>query len=256
MRIVTLSSEYNGKSTKTGDGFLDVDNIIDVLMCHAPDVVVAAGCSIKNQKHLKKLGDALQYLNWNGIIFVEVKDFYNQKSDFNHCLFAWVRDYGWRELGSQYFATMKDAESTFKGENDFEKNLKQRVVEFRGRRFGALICGEINALKGRANVIAQTEMVDNWFEELDVIVNPTHDRMRNDGTLNAKRSWISKNKKVYVSASNWNVLKNQHREAFGIHTIFHDCTKINFNLPEKNYEKMEVRIFDLDDTKISSSCDG
>src|SRR5438309_2972919 len=38
-----------------------------------------------------------------------------------------------------------------------------------------------------------------------LILNPTHTRMGNDGTIKAKRKFLSEEGRVYVSASNWDV---------------------------------------------------
>ena len=69
--------------------------------------------------------------------------------------------------------------------------------------------------------------VEHALREATIIVNfPTHDNRMSDrnGVLSAKRSWLSQDvdgqARVYISASNWNVSKNQRAHSDALHTIY------------------------------------
>src|SRR6185312_3274031 len=72
-----------------------------------------------------------------------------------------------------------------------------------------LCCGEINAIRGRKEPDFVSRDVGAWLKKADIILNPTHDRMGNHGTLAAKRKGLSKpglggRPRAYISVSNWN----------------------------------------------------
>ena len=83
-----------------------------------------------------------------------------------------------------------------------------RVLEFRGLTVFALICGEIKLVLGREEPRFAFEVAADHILGSDIIVNPTHDRMSNAGTLHAKRIFLSQRSsdnrdRIYVSCSNW-----------------------------------------------------
>jgi hypothetical protein len=236
-----------------------IDNIMAVLEKHSPDVLLTAGFSLGNENDLACLEHRLNASSWKGLLFVEVQHYYGDLANqlatgeylSDHCLFAWTRDDGMMRMGRQYFATSDEARANLTTiVVAFGDNLAQREIEFRGRRFGALICGEINALQGRNDVTALTPEIEKWLCGLQVVVNPTHDRMDNAGTLKAKRKYISKDGRAYLSSSNWNTAKKlnngntvqQKREAPTLHSIFRDrqeVAQVNKGSRNANYEYRE-----------------
>jgi hypothetical protein len=239
-----------------------IDNIMAVLEKHSPDVLLTAGFSLRYENDLACLEHRLNASSWNGLLFVEVQHFYGDLANqlatgeylSDHCLFAWTRDGGMMRMGPQYFATSEEAHDNLTTiVAAFGDNLAQREIEFRGLQFGALICGEINALRGRNNPAAWTPEIEKWLCGLHVVVNPTHDRMDNAGTLKAKRKCISKDGRVYLSSSNWNTAKKlnngntvqQKREAPTLHSVFRDgqeVAQVNKGSRNANYEYREACI--------------
>ena len=217
-----------------------VDVILDAVSTYAPDVLLTAGHSLTDEEDLHRLEMQLRSCTWPGLLFVEVKkyggDLPEKLSDetvlSNHCLLAWTRESGWSVMGRQYFTTSAEVRSRSGARlAGFISNLSMRTIEFGGRRFGGLICGEINAHQGRKVVVAATPEIKEWIEELDVVVNPTHDLMGNAGTLIQKRKWISQGGRVYISASNWNTEKpigkagrliKQKRNTRTLHSVYFD----------------------------------
>lgn len=241
MKLGTLSTELAGVDMKLS-GAERINAIMTALREHSPDILLSAGHSLHDDADLAELGEQLSTLDWDGLLIVEVKDFdgglprrvITAGPEFDlssHCLFAWTRETGWKCMGRQYFTRSDKARE---GKTTlipaFESALADRVVTFRGKRIGALICGEINALQGRNAVQGLSPPIEEWLRSLDIIVNPTHDRMGNGGTLKAKRRWLSINGRVYLSSSNWNSRKpvdgsdtafqRQSRDAKTLHALF------------------------------------
>lgn len=262
LRVGTLSSEIIGGPSGLS-GPERVEAIVTALQEHHPDVLLVAGYALETEADLGALGEFLRTAQWDGLLFAEVRHYDVAASRWvsigeplsAHCLFAWTQDTGWKQLGRQYFeqSTQARAQKATRVAA-FEENLPERVIVFRGRRFGALICGEINAMQGRNVVNALSPRIEDWLRGLDVIVNPTHDLMGNGGTLKAKRSWASQGGRVYLSASNWNSrkevgsgaatkIRRQTRTAGTLHTVFIDGIEFSQACyPHATFEYREVCI--------------
>ena len=240
LKFGTFSSDRDEQGMRLLRSGGSVQAIMHALDHHGPDVFLAAGHSLSDQNALAELQGFLEKSRWPGIVFVEVADDGDTLPLLTatgwrlpeHCLYAWAGGPKWKRLGRQFFATSDQAKDNVADRvGCFTKSLGDRVVEWRGLRFGGLICGEINAVKGRNAVAAIRPEIESWLRSLDVIVNPTHDLMGNAGTLIAKRRWLSKGGRLYLSASNWNsrpktrrngVKTRQKRTARTLHTIYHD----------------------------------
>ena len=235
MKIGTLSFELRG-SEMALHGKDRIERIVTAINDHSPDILVTGGYSLQEESDLNTLGRALKKLNWDGLLFVEVKDSEShslsklaKKGNSNHCAFAWISS-RWERLGVQHLMDSRDRDDRNKLA-DFQANLERRKLIFRRKNVGLLICGELNVVKGRNNVEIENRDIEEWFRSLDIIVNPTHDRMSNHGTLIAKRKYLStpagSKSKTYVSASNWNSLKRisgrtiaQSPDADTLHTVY------------------------------------
>lgn len=267
LKVATMSFEVHGAGSdkRLVKANRSVDAIMDALHAHQPDVLLVAGYSLDDDAAHDALNARLERCGWDGLLFVEVR---RHAEDLPgralprriddapeplspHCLFAWTRDSGWKCMGRQYFVSSAQARKNAGNRvRSFVENLPNRIIEFKGRRFGALICGEVNALVGRKHVAPLNEAIGNWLRGLDVIVNATHDLMGNQGTLNAKRGFFSQGGRAYLSASNWNtqsILSNgktrvQRRDSRTLHTFYLDGNEIpqsRQSIPHPDYEYRE-----------------
>ncbi|ONF96981.1 hypothetical protein SPHI_11790 [Sphingomonas jeddahensis] len=92
----------------------------------------------------------------------------------------------------------------------------------------ALICGELNIVHGRERPHFLDDAAREAIAAADIVINPTHDRMSNAGTLQAKRSLLSRPHangaaRTYVSVSNWEAcgLKGRvQRPSPTLHTVY------------------------------------
>lgn len=257
LRIGTLSSELRGNQMRITESGGAVEGIMAVIDIRAPDVLLLAGYALHDDAELCRLNEALRGTGWDGLLFIEVRNsdgsagFGRPDGAEGLCLFAWTSASGMKPLARQVIATSSQAQDMRRtGMGRFDASLAERTVLFRGLSFGVLICGEINVLQGRNAVQPLTPSVGAWLDGLDVLVNPTHDLMGNAGTLIAKRRHVSRDDRLYVSASNWNsrkpvssrsgLTRSQNRGAATLHTAFRDGQPLSLE-PFKVVGDMEYR---------------
>jgi hypothetical protein len=130
-------------------------------------------------------------------------------------------------LGKQFFASRKQTDEEPDRLAQLESALSNRSFEICSRSALLLICGEITLVQGRLRVhfhSAASENLRNAVQaERVLILNPTHTRMGNCGTINAWRSFLSQDGRVYMSSSNWNTCGDtRQRPTETIHTLWHD----------------------------------
>lgn len=97
--------------------------------------------------------------------------------------------------------------------SEFEKN---RSIKIKDKTLRLLICGEINVVKN--NQASNNEVTfrleqesvlknkfDGIFSSTDIFIDPTHSQMGNQGKLEMRRKYFSKNKRVFCSSSNFEI---------------------------------------------------
>ena len=108
--------------------------------------------------------------------------------------------------------------------------LPERSFDFLDRKVILLTCGEINLMQGRTNVHFHCSTPDEVRDAVRakgvLILNPTHTRMGNGGTIKAKRRFLSEEGRVYVSTSNWDVCPKKKKRAQHpsptLHSVWHN----------------------------------
>lgn len=134
-------------------------------------------------------------------------------------------------LGKQFFAQSGELKGKSGGRllSAFDKAIGSRSVVVGGKSLFALCCGELNLLNGRDNVTCRSDKAQAALDAADIVVNPTHDRMGNAGTLKAKRSYLSRKvsdrTRLAVSVSNWDHAEGrpsgkQNPNSPSLHTVF------------------------------------
>jgi hypothetical protein len=127
-------------------------------------------------------------------------------------------------MGEQFFSTREesDDESLPRGLADA---MPDRSFTFRQRDALLLNCGEVMVVHGRDYVdfywsVPQV-LRDAVRAPAAMILNPTHTRMGNCGSVKAWREFLSGGGRIYISASNWDVLNGQ-RQSDTLHSLWHD----------------------------------
>lgn len=117
----------------------------------------------------------------------------------------------------QLFATSKQVNRNNSLMKKFLSEFENdRSIEIKNKTLRLIICGEINVVKNnQANNNEVTFRLENdsglnnkfkkIFTRTDIFIDPTHTQMGNQGKLEMRRKYFSKNKKVFCSSSNFEI---------------------------------------------------
>jgi hypothetical protein len=148
-------------------------------------------------------------------------------------------------LGAQVFARSEQASPEIA--QQLYQILPDRSFEVGGKKCFALCCGEINLLAGRDDVQFRFGEAAPAIAAADIVLNPTHDRMGNAGTVLAKREFLSSlgnRSRAYVSASNWNLKTRsgaQRQDSRTLHSVFVNGNELEMSRVAHSADRYEYR---------------
>lgn len=198
---------------------------------YAPDLLVTAGYAVHSRKHLHRLAAMIADAPRGGTIITEVHHDGTRPRDpaRSHAMWAIDGDGDLYRFGRQAFATSREVrEADGKGLGRFLARLDNRTLTVGGHEVFALICGEINIVHGRDHAAFLDADAAAAILAAAIVINPTHDRMSNAGTLQAKRRLLSQARpdstpRAYVSCSNWEACGLNGRVQYPsptLHTVY------------------------------------
>ena len=217
------------------------DIIVAIIRRRQPDLLLCAGWLVAAKRSLASIKKATQMSKT--VVILETSGLKKVKT------VSWRIENGRSfRMGEQVIKNSKD--TTASCLTCLTSDLANRKFRFCGRMTILLICGEVTIVKGRnkgvtfrrdsATPLALKSAVRG---ERVLILNPTHTRMGNAGTLKAWRSFLSQSGRVYVSASNWDVgSKRAQRPSKTLHELWHDakCKKPSFcSVPQYSFSYRE-----------------
>ncbi len=178
---------------------------------YAPDLLVTGGYALHSRKELRWLAAELADDPRGGTIVTEVHHDGREKQRQLrlHAMWAVHGTGDAHRFGRQAFATMAEACDPNGADLDYlRRHLDQRCLDLGGYSVFAMPCGELNVVRGRDRAVFIDEAVARAILAADIVINPTHDRMSNAGTLDAKRRLLSQphpdgRLRAYISCSNW-----------------------------------------------------
>ncbi len=189
--------------------------ILAAAEAYDPDLLVTAGHAIYSMKQLERLAREYRNLGGTGAIVTEVLDDGDEAVEGRtHAMYAVTCDGGIRRFGRQLFARSSELADPAAGRlAAFVEQLPQRTIALGEWNVFALVCGELNIIQGRETPAYRSVNAEEAIIAADVVINPTHDRMGNAGTLDAKRRLLSRasddgRNRIYVSVSNWEACGN------------------------------------------------
>lgn len=224
--------------TSRGD---NLKHILKICKERKIDLLVCSGWTVLERRDIDTLNQEIKNIfNGNGRRpGVVLETSHDPETFYLH------PDGGILNMGKQIFATANDL-SGDKG-NQLADAIQSRCMPFphdEDMKMFLLCCGEINVLSGRNNVIFHSnvpqKLIDALTSDNTIILNPTHDRFGNGGTIKEKRKFLSKGiNNYYLSVSNWNIHKKNNegqiiRQKISktIHTFFQNGDEI-----EASYKK-------------------
>lgn len=178
---------------------------------YQPDLLVTAGYGLHDRRQLHQLAAALAEDPRPGTIITEVHHDGRAKKSIgqSHAMWAIDGDGELHRFGRQAFATSREAARDGGCRVvKLRRKLTQRGWDTDVGRVFALVCGELNVVRGREQPRFIDPDIESAVMQAEIVANPTHDRMSNAGTLDAKRRLLSRphadgRSRVYVSCSNW-----------------------------------------------------
>jgi hypothetical protein len=178
---------------------------------YEPDLLVTAGHAVHSIKQLYRLARHHREAETGTTIITEVLHDGVDAGLESHAMWAVTADGMLHRFGQQLFGRRADVVDADRGAvAKFEQALPQRSLSIPGWNLFALVCGEINIVEGRNEPRYVSADAEAAIMAADIVINPTHDRMGNPGTLDAKRRLLSRpsddgRNRVYVSCSNWEI---------------------------------------------------
>ena len=178
---------------------------------YQPDLLVTGGYALHSRKQLQWLAAELADDPRSGTIISEVHHDgrMKQRQLRQHAMWALFGGGDTYQFGRQAFATMAEAsEASGASLGYLLKRLDRRHLRLGDYSVFAMLCGELNIVRGRDNAAFIDDHAAKAIMAADIVINPTHDRMSNAGTLHAKRRLLSQphpdeRPRAYVSVSNW-----------------------------------------------------
>jgi len=182
----------------------------DIINTSISDLLLFSGHTIGDVKDIEVLKTLIE--NTRIEVILELKDI---KSDMiKNCLYHVTKGKLKSLNTNQIFTESSEIEGNYELAarllHEFETN---RIIKIKGISILIVQCGEINILKNIQNENNRVEFrlpderslndrFTNLMKKTNIILNPIHTPMGNQGKLQKRREYFSKNKRYYFSASN------------------------------------------------------
>jgi hypothetical protein len=188
--------------------------IAEIIQKRQPSLLLCAGWSVPTERSLDAILAATQ----------QVKTIVVLETTFPTPVYFRIADGCAFKMGEQFFSTREDTDNE-SGPRGLADAMADRSFNFCHRDTLLLNCGEVMVVCGRNHVqfywsVPQV-LRDAVRAPTAMILNPTHTRMGNCGTVKAWREYLSSDGRVYVSASNWDVANGQ-RPSDTLHSFWHN----------------------------------
>jgi hypothetical protein len=206
---------------------------------YKPDLLVTAGYAIHTHDHLHDLAKQYCRLPRVGLLVTEVHhDVAETEHRQPHAMWAITGDGLVQRFGEQVFAEAVDVRDASSDRlRRFRKRLPDRIAALGGLNVFALCCGEIHIVQGRQQPRFVCDASEQAILAADIVINPTHGRMSNAGTLHPKRVQLSEysedgRERVYVSCSNWEACGLNGRvqkPSLSLHTVYRSGEALSYD---------------------------
>lgn len=207
--------------------------IAEIISRRHPSVLLCSGFSVVDKKALSTIAKASR--NTSSVTIVETHPASRDAQSYRICAGKVV------VMEKQFFSTREDRTEETVG--DLERAVLRRQFHFdkpsglHNHRAFLLVCGELGVVSGRNNpdyhrFVQDAPKLMEALNHATIILNPTHSRMGNAGTLNAKREFLSKGKRIYLSSSNWNWDADngtKQRPSRTLHSLWYNGDEIDWD---------------------------
>ena len=204
MRI-ELASFISGLSDN-----LKLNATVNIINDSISDLLLLPGHSIGFVNDIELLAGRIT--NSKTEVILELQDINSQK--LNNCLYRVSNGAVKSMFTNQLFATSDEINGNYElAERLLNEFQTRRSFKIKGQTVLVLQCGELNILR---NLQSQknkvqirifedkllTKRFEDFFETIDIFLNPLHTPMGNQGKMHMRRVYLSKIKRKYFSTSN------------------------------------------------------
>ena len=183
---------------------------IDLINSSTVDLILFSGHTIGFVNDIEELKNRIT--NTKTEVIFELKDINSKK--INNCLYRIKRAQIQNMYTHQLFTESYEIEGNYQLAEILINELEtKRSIKIKNKKFVILQCGELNILKNlqKQNNKVEFRLSDDKqlkerfhsiLENADIILNPIHTPMGNQGKMLKRREFLTKNKKYYFSTSN------------------------------------------------------
>jgi hypothetical protein len=218
-RIGTLSFPVRGEPVYQAVSD-NTDLIAEIIKKRRPSLLLCAGWSVPTEQNL----DAIIAVTRRVKTVVVLETTVVLETASPTLVYFRIADGRRVRMGEQFFSTREETEDESLPRG-LAAALPERSFMFCQRTALLLNCGEVLVVRGRNHVEFYGSVPQALREAVRaptvMILNPTHTRMGNCGTIQAWREYLSGGGRLYVSASNWDVAKGQ-RPSETLHSLWHN----------------------------------
>ena len=227
------------------------DVVSDIINQSESDIVLFCGHTVFDWNDCIELSSRVT--NLDSLILFELNK--TDESSFirrKNCLFRIEKGQILNMFTNQFFATSQEMEGNeLLCEHYIDELETKRCFSVKGKKCMVLQCGEVNIIKNiqkenNRPVFRLQNRVDlekrffNLLNSVDLVLNPVHTPMGNQGKMEKRREMLSANKRYYFSTSNSD--EKHLIDSAGLQYSFYDGHRLNETTREIN-NYAQIRVF-------------
>lgn len=228
-----------------------LDVVSDIVNQSKSDLVLFCGHTVFDWNDCIELSGRVT--NTDSLILFEAKTI--DESSFirrKNCLFQIEKGRILNMFTNQFFATSQEiGGNELLCEHYIDELETKRCFSVKGKKCMVLQCGEVNIIKNiqkenNRPVFRLQNRVDlekrffNLLNSVDLVLNPVHTPMGNQGKMEKRREMLSANKRYYFSTSNSD--EKHLIDSAGLQYSFYDGHRLNETTREIN-NYAQIRVF-------------
>jgi len=231
-----------------------IDIVVDIINQSKSDIVLFCGHTILDENDCVEL--VTKVVNKDSLILFEVRQV--EESSFirlKNCLFRIEHGQLVNMFTNQFFASSQEIEGNEPLCERYINELEtKRIFNIKKKKCLVLQCGEINIIKniqkeGNCPIFRLQNRKDlerRFFDLLnncDIVLNPIHTPMGNQGKMEKRRELLSFDKRYYFSTSNSD--KKHSIESSSLQYSFYDGSRLGETMREVN-NVAQIRQFEIE----------
>ena len=248
MRFETISLRNNLSKKKR------LEVVANIINRSSSDIILFGGHTVLDMADCNELVDRIE--NKETSVVFEVKRV--EESSFiklKNCLYRIENSCLENMFTNQMFSTSKEIDDNIPLCERFINELEtKRIVEIKKKRCLLVQCGEINIVKniqkeGNRPVFRLSNNRDleerffNLLDSVDIVMNPIHTPMGNQGKMERRRELLSSNCRYYFSTSNTD--EKHSIDSSSLQYSFYNGKRFIETIREVNND-VQIRMFDID----------